>query len=247
MTEEELTIGDELIIAAIVQRAEPLVRGRQERATARLFQKFLKRYDNALVVKAWRQLSVKYEWLWHSVLDALSSEEKVEFTAQMFESIAEILEEGGLRVEDHLRLDSSGEGWAITFDAADIIRAAGHPDMDGLNHANKTLEGMGLDRNPFVHPLSEKYPPSEEIPEATMNLWAMASFLISEAMGWVDGERTAKALIAIKDAVSIVAPTMDTGRLLERARYDDSALLKVCNLLVQSFEQKINQEVNRGR
>jgi hypothetical protein len=143
-----------------------------------------------------------------------------------YETIALHLGQAGLRLEDNLRV--SDQGFAVTHQAAAVMKATGCPVVVP---SNDTLDGLGLSRSPFLHPLSEAYGDN-------MNLWCSASAMISFALGWVPGDHpSATARQTVKALVTSVAPTVDADALLEASRYSDPSLLKLAGFVQDGLFQ----------
>lgn len=243
MTKGFVLSGDELKIQAIIKRITPAIRRKDEVAVGKGIRQMTERYGEEIVSNAWAQLMAEHEWLVETAFKGMSPEQRHMFTDEAIEVIAQSLQTAGLRLEDHMRVADAGI--AVTRQALEAIRATGYPNAADFGEGNNSLEGMGLCRSPFMHPLSEFYPKGAEpaIDEDTINLWAMASLLISAVMGWLDEppDEPETALANLKTFVMVAAPTVDLEKLMFRARYDDSSLLKLASLVQQGIQAKADR------
>jgi hypothetical protein len=146
---------------------------------------------------------------------------------QAYKLIAAQLAAAGLRLEDNFR--TSEIGFLVSDRAAAVMRASGCPyDIPAV----PSLEGLGIKRSPFRHPLSD----GDE--KRGINFWFAASILISCALGWVPDEPPSPtAQQNIKLFVSMVAPTVDTAAMLKASRYSDTSLMRLTSLIAEAMEQ----------
>lgn len=247
MTQGFASSGDELKVQAIIKRITPAIRRKDEVAVGRGVRQMTERYGEEIVSTAWTQLMAEHEWLVETAFNGMSREQRHLFTDEAIEVIAQTLQAAGLRLEDHLRVADAGI--AVTRQAIEAIKATGYPNAADFGEGNASLEGLGLCRSPFMHSLSEFYPQGAEpgIDEDTMNLWAMASLLISAVMGWLDEppDEPETALANLKAVVIVAAPTLDLEKLMFRARYDDASLLKLASLTHQGIQAKADLAFER--
>jgi len=167
------------------------------------------------------------------MLDQLPPEIKNEFHSTAYEIMANEIIKSGLRVEDHCRV--TDQGFALTKQAIKAIAATGFPAVKELGEGNDDLDGLGIGRSAFIHSLSEYSPDGDH-----MNLWGLASLIISAAQGWIPGEKpTQQALEMLTNTVFKASPTTDVNLLLARARYDDRALLKLASLLNEGLNASV--------
>jgi hypothetical protein len=230
--------ADELKIAAIVKRLTPSVERKDERAIASGIEKMTERYGKTLVGEALGELCQDFPWMFHDAIDNLPTEQKNLFQDEAVAIMAETLTDAGLRIEDHMRVCDKGIG--LTKQAIAAIVATGFPNAAELGEGNESMEGLGLARDPFWHRLSKFEGQGER---TMMNNWACASFMINAANGWIpDDDDTLtpspKGVANVKRLAALVAPTLDAEKLLHRAKYDDRALLKLCEILHRALESR---------
>jgi hypothetical protein len=228
--------GDELKVQAIIKRLTPAIIRRDEDAIGRGMQEAKERYGGDLLADAWSQLSEAHPWLVHVALDAMPPAEKHEFYATAYSIMAETIIEAGLRIEDHFRV--ADEGICLTREAVAAIAATGYPNIAELGEGNADLVGVGIERSPYSHPLSEADPDNPD----WINLWGGASLIINFAMGWFPGEPpTDAAMEALKDAVTSAAPNISFEILVTRARYDDRMLAKLVSLAHEGLQGRVDK------
>jgi hypothetical protein len=230
--------ADQLKIQVIVKRLNPAVTRRDEWAIAQGIDKMTERYGKALVSEAIGELCQAHPWMFQSAIDNLPPDQKNLFQDEAVAIMAETLTDAGLRIEDHMRLCDQGIG--LTKQAIAAIVATGFPNAAELGEGNESMEGLGLAREPFWHRLSNFEGQGER---TMMNNWACASFMINAANGWIpddDGgsEPAPKGVANVKRLAALVAPTLDAEKLLYRAKYDDRALLKLCEILHRALESR---------
>ena len=231
--------AQELQVQAVVKRLTPAATRRDEWAIAEGLRKMRGRYGKEIVDDAVAELLQEHPWIWEKVSENLPADTKQMMNDSAFEIMAETLTDTGLRLEDHMRVNDQGVGLSKVAIAA--IAATGYENMEAWGEGNETLEGMGLNRSPWMHPLAEFSPDHKN-----MNLWASASLFISAALGWVpDEDESPPARELIRESVSLVAPTLDTGILLQRCRYDDRALLKLTELVHRGQQQQFDKTFKR--
>jgi len=231
--------AQQLQIQAVIKRLTPAVVRRDEWAIAEGLRKMRGRYSKEVVDDALGELLQEHPWIWEKVSENLPADTKQMMNDSAFEIMAETLTDTGLKLEDHMRVNDQGVGLSKVAIAA--IAATGYPDMELWGEGNETLEGMGLSRSPWMHPLSEFSPDHKN-----MNLWASASLFISAALGWIpDEDVSLPAHELIRESVSLVAPTVDTAILLHRCRYDDRALLKITELVHRGQQQQFDKTFKR--
>ncbi|MBW4516025.1 MAG: hypothetical protein KME11_12475 [Timaviella obliquedivisa GSE-PSE-MK23-08B] len=231
--------AEQLQIQVVIKRLTPAVTRRDEGAIAQGIRKMSERYSKEVVDDALGELLQEHPWIWEKVSESLPTDTKHLMNDSAFEIMAETLTATGLRIEDHMRVSDKGVGLSKVAIAA--IAATGYENIEVWGEGNETLEGMGLKRSPWWHPLSEFSPDNEN-----MNLWASASLFISAALGWIAGENESpQARELLRETVSLVAPTVDTAILLNRCRYDDRALLKLTELVHRGQQQQFDKAFNR--
>lgn len=233
----EQSAGD-ITVQIIIKRLTPAIKRRDEQAIGRGLRELLARYDSSLVHEAWLILMAEHRWLMKVAVAGMRPSDRQAFISESHEVLAQSLIDAGLRIEDHLRV--CDQGLALTHAAIAAIKASGYPgtEFDGLG--NRSIDGLGLERSPFQHPLSEYAAPNADIPEHHVNLWAFASLLISAAMNWMpkppDDPNAATRNLA--ELVAVASPTTSLSKLMFRARYDDGALMKLCSLTHQGLVVK---------
>jgi hypothetical protein len=144
-----------------------------------------------------------------------------------YEIMAQALEDIGLKLEQHFRV--TDQGAALTREAVEAIYETGFPRSSELA-GNDSLEGIGLDRDPFWHQLSDYMPENREY----INAWAAISITISVAQGWDSGNQEV-AQNHLETMIRSVAPTLDLETLQRRSRYDDRALLQLASYAQRGF------------
>jgi hypothetical protein len=237
--------GEDLKIEAGVKRLSPAAQRGDLQAFADGVRSLQERYGHAIAKAAMGRVMVDHPQIYEGVIGLIgesSPETKEEFEARAVEIMAETLEDAGLQLESHLRVTDRG----IALSKAGIaVLAAVSPNVFLGSEGNDALEGIGLSRiGGFVHPLAEAIEPTQEnsLPEGVLNLWAVASLVISGAMGWAEGDRH-KCYQAVAECVARSAPTANLDILLRRSRYDDRFLLRLCALVCSGLETKAANEL----
>jgi len=231
--------AQQLQIQAVIKRLTPAVVRRDEVAIAEGLRKMRGRYGKEIVDDAVGELLQEHPWIWEKASENLPADTKQMMNDSAFEIMAETLTDAGLRLEDHMRINDQGVGLSKVAIAA--IAATGYENMEAWGEGNATLQGLGLNRSPWMHPLAEFSPDHKN-----MNLWASACLFISAALGWIpDEDVSLPAHELIREAVSLVAPTTDTTILLHRCRYDDRALLKLTELVHRGQQQQFDKTFKR--
>jgi len=234
--------SEQLKIQAIIKRLTPLADRQDKVAFESGVAEAHKRYGKKLFAAAFKELVENNDWVSSVSLSWLPQDTQEEFLSQANEMVAKELIKSGLRIEDHFRV--SDNGIAFSNEAARFLASTGFPTpIPG----NDSLMSLGLSRSSFVHPLTEQSLSDfggKEL-EPSINSWGVASLLINFAMGWIDDEPTEKARESILSSIPTVAPTVDVSRLMERSRYDDRALLRLCGLLQEAFDNSANKAKNK--
>jgi hypothetical protein len=230
--------AEQLQVQLVIKRLTPAALRRDEVAIAEGLRKMRGRYSKEVVDDALGELLQEHPWIWEKVAENLPADTKHMMNDSAFEIMAETLTDAGLRLEDHMRVNDKGMG--VTKQAIAAITATGFPNAAELGEGNESMEGLGLARSPFWHRLSNFHGEGEQ---TMMNNWACASFVISAANGWMtddDGNNNPapKGVQNVKRLAALVAPTLDAEKLLYRARYDDRALLKLCEILQRAMSDR---------
>lgn len=235
---QQTETADQLKVQAVIKRLTPAARRQDTWAIAQGISQMSERYGNALVDTALAELCRLHPWMWERAHENLPPDEKELLHSEAYETMAKVLTDAGLRLEDNLRV--TDEGVALTKQAIAVFADTGFPEVDAFGEGNETLDDVGLGRDPFWHHLSDFQGAGER---AMMNLWMAASFIINGANGWIaddDGSRkpSRNGLRNAKRLAAVVAPTLDTEKLLYRTRYDDRELLKACEILHRAMESR---------
>lgn len=153
---------------------------------------------------------------------------------QAYKVIAQQIEDAGLRLEDNFR--ASDQGFLVSDRAAAIMKAQGCPhEIPSV----KSLEGLGIKRSPFRHPLSD----GDE--KRGLNFWFASSILISSALGWIPGEPPQPVAVQnLKMFVGKASPLVDAIALMNAARYDDRSLMKLASLTAQGMEKLLQSKTS---
>lgn len=232
--------GDGAKLKAAVKRLEPSAKRGDVHAFADGVRKIAERYGWDIADQAMQEMFSKYRELTKScagLIDKFGTEEmKGQFQSVANDVMAEILENEGLRLEDHFRV--TDQGIALSCEAVEAIRKTGFPDMHLLEDGNESLDGMGLSRSPFFHPLSEVFEPCEHHPEKTLNGYMVASITISGAMGWDESADPGKCRSFLKKLVFCHRPEFDVEQALSQCRYDDRVLLRLANYAANGIDAK---------
>lgn len=230
---------DETKIQVIVRRLLPAVRRQDETAFSNGVINMSERYGHQLAAEAIRVLSEDHDWITDYVFNRLENnmpkEMWQEFVGRGADAIAESLESEGLRIEDHMR--RGDQGFAFSKQAINVIVGSGYPKAYEFGEGHESLSGIGLSRDPYVHPLAEF---TERDGDALLNVWAVTSVTINCAMGWDESEQPDRAKALLKELVMIASPTCDMDKLMHRARYDDRVLLRLASLAKSGLDAKVN-------
>lgn len=234
--------SDELKVQAIRKRLDPCIKRQDEAAFENGVTKMRDRYGKNLLIAALKDLVENDDWVRSMSLRWLPKDAQTEFINQTFELMASQFIKAGLKIEDNFRVVD--QKMALSHAAAKNLIEDGFPSHGEIVGTNN-LANIGLSRNPFWHGLAESsmMDTGGKEPEQYFNSWGFASVLISAAMGWIDGEPSETAIENVVLIASMVAPTLDVKRLMERSRYDDSALLRLCGLIQESFDNKVQEAI----
>lgn len=229
------TSADEIKIAIIVKRLTPAARCADLHAFAEGVREAQSRYGHDIADEGMRQTLVQFPDLRDQMIDFLPDEVKSHLHEAAHSIIAEVLENAGLRLEDHMRV--TDRGVALTREAVKAIADTEFPQVAEFGEGNETLAGIGLDRGDgFIHPLSATMDGNSEY----LNSWAVVSMTVSGALEWTDANQN-KCLEFLQTCVSTVAPTVDLPTLTRRARYDDRALMKLCSYCQDGLQRLAEQ------
>jgi hypothetical protein len=228
-----------LITQVIVKRLQPAVLRRDHDAMKSTVKRMIDRYGMNATADAFEALALEHDWLLNLTFEAMSEDDKAMMHATANAAIADKLEDSGLRLEDHMRV--LDEGVAFTSQAIAVIAASGYDRAFEFGEGYETLEGVGLQRDPFVHHLTEH---SEDL----VNLWGVASIHLSVAMGWMDADSipSLKALEEIPVLVGMTKPTIDATALIRQSRYDDRALLKLTGLIRDGIQIRCERAMGQS-
>ena len=229
--------ADETKIQIGVKRLLPSAKRRDIHAFADGVRQLQQRYGHDVADESMRRVMESHPDIADGIIDVMPDDIQREFHAKSIEIMVDVIEEAGLKIEENIRV--SDEGIGLTKAAVKAIAATGYPQIKKFGEGNETLEGMGLKRlGGFMHPLSETHNAKElGLPEDGMNMWAVASIIVSGAFGWIEAS-VEKCEGALKEAVLVAAPTTDVATLMKRSRYDDRALLRLCNLVQSGMDAK---------
>lgn len=210
------------------------------------------RYGDKVASEAFFRLMGEFPFVSKLILDRLKDvmpEAGADLEANSFDAIAHILVDAGLKVEEHFRV--TDEGSFLTKDAIGAIAATGFPAIKVFGEGHDSLEGVGIDRsNGFRHPLCNGN---------LANSWDIVSLLISATYGWykyryrleskygIDSfnqqdDSRIKSLGELACLVKLADPNADFSTLVNRALYDDRALLMLCSLANAGFEEGVQSE-----
>jgi hypothetical protein len=162
---------------------------------------------------------------------------------QMYAALAKIMEsEGFLPAIDFVFQDGN---MYVTNRITSHFKTLGIPGIDELGDGMESLADIAIAR-PFLHPLSETFPGSGE---NVLNGWACASMLINAAAMWGIGEELPHdggkaARKNLKQWVAAENPTLNVDHLLDRARWDDNALLQLAAAAAGGFEKIAAAQLN---
>lgn len=224
-------------INRIIERLSPLVESRDSEALADEIFALELPFGAETLFGALELMSFSYPDLVDLLDSWLNRAEHLERMGAVYEKFAEVVEAGGLQIEEHLRV--TDQGLIATKQAAATLHEI-YPEL--FDEEVRTLKGVGFDRIAgFLHPLSE----SHRLPgvaEPVVNFWTAASTLISAANGWLDGENSSEtARNSIQACVEECNPAIDVDTLLFRARYCDRTLMQLSSLIVSGLEAKCDE------
>ncbi|GAP96103.1 hypothetical protein [Leptolyngbya sp. NIES-2104] len=223
---------DETKIAIVIKRLAPAAKREDYDALNQGILKMVERHGGEVVEQAMIRMIDDFPFVRQKAIENLPDDQKQMFNAEAVAIIAGLLEESGLRLEDHIRYGD--RGIALTHEAIRAIANTGCPNASDFGIGNESLEGIGIDRAPFMHPLTETF---QHNGEDYVNSWGLASMTINSVLNWLDeppdNPETPRSFIA--DCVSRVAPTVDLEAMLFRARYDDRALMKLASYVESGF------------
>jgi hypothetical protein len=230
-------VNNDLITQVIVKRLQPAVSCRDPSA-----KRMIDRYGMNPVADAFEALALEHDWLLNLTFEAMSEDDQQMLYAASYASIADKLEELGLRLEDHMRV--MDEGVAFSREAIAFIAASGYDRAFEFGEGHETLEGIGLQRDPYMHHLSEV----SEIDDNFVNLWVVASVHLNVSLGWLEADAipSLKALEEIPVLVAMTKPTIDASALIRQSRYDDRALLKLTGLIRDGLQIRCERQMGQS-
>ncbi|WNZ45205.1 hypothetical protein Q2T42_25800 [Leptolyngbya boryana CZ1] len=192
-------------------------------------QEMTRRYGGKTAEEAMQRCFECFPALTLDAMRVCPTQEQAKIAEFAFRRVADLLEQAGLKVEEHFRL--CDEHFVITHEAEKVMRSAGYLTLRGTC-GNDDLDGIGFKRlGGWMHRLSKILElDGHEFP----NSWGAASCIISTASGWIDGDRE-NCLRLLKECVFRVEPTTDCDLLLKQSRYDDRALMKLASLVEQGY------------
>jgi len=234
-TMQEFNSATEMKIQQIIRILEPHVITRDGKRIGAGIVECHAKHGTDILKAAWIRLTRQHDYLIGLALAAAPQDQQEEIAAKAYDVIADQLTKAGLRIEDHLRV--SEKGVCLTSKAIAVIAATGFPSLAEFRKGLDSLQGVGLNRNPFWHSLAD----AEITDDDLVNLWAAASMFINAALGWLEGEATEAATKALKDAVTSASPTVCFETLISRARYDDRLLLKLASLAHEGLNNRCDQ------
>jgi len=237
MSNESQPTAQDLQVEAVVKHLTPFAETGNFEAIKALMVALSIRYEEAVVVKGVQQVMNQFPSLLEKAIKEMPVDAQNEIQSKATDTMADLLEEHGLRIEDHFRV--TDEGIALTHQAISTISGTGFPGIERLGKGDETLAHCGLDRTDgFIHPLTEA---TEGKDERYVNTWGFVSLTIAVAMGWAEGDQelTLGVLGAI---VSRSAPTLDLSLAMRRARYDDRALLKLCSYANEGLAVELDRQ-----
>jgi hypothetical protein len=213
----------------ILRKLESAAKTKNERTLRRAMDRLVAKHGEEPVREALMVLGDSDKWVWSLFIAALPEEQKQQFQSGAADVMATAIEDAGLRLEDHFRVVDAG-GIGISAAAAKVF------DGSGVE-LPPVIFPCGIDRNPFMHPLTETDEASD-----TVNGWGFASVLISGANGWMEANR-ASCREFLAGIVGAVRPTVDIDVALRKARYDDRALMQLCGWAQEGFQQKCEASI----
>jgi hypothetical protein len=213
----------------ILRKLEAAAKTKNERTLRRAMERLVAKHGEEPVREALMVLGDSDKWVWSLFMGALPEEQKQQFQSGAADVMATAIEDAGLRLEDHFRVVDAG-GIGVSAAAAKVF--------DGSGVELPPVEfPCGIDRNPFMHPLTETDETGENV-----NGWGFASVLISGANGWMEANRVScREFLA--GIVGAAHPTVDIDAALRKARYDDRALMQLCGWAQEGFQQKCEASI----
>ena len=236
----------DISVAIGLRRLRGSVERKDRDSIFRGLQEIRSRHGDDVADECLRLTLVGAAWLRKELLAAMPENEQQMLASQAHDTLATEVEAAGLMIEDHIRV--CDEGMAFTKTALAAISAR-HRELGNCDKPPITeemcidsLDGVGLSRSPFIHPLSDT---KEEDGEPWANAWATASLLINITHGWAgEGEGDPeKATRFLQQLVFTANPQIDFAKLIRRVRYHDGELMRLCSLVEQGLTNKI--ESNR--
>jgi len=229
--------AQDLQVQAIVKHLTPFAESGNFEAVKALMVALSIRYEKDLVVKGLQQVMNQFPLLLENAIKDMPADAQNEIQSKATDRMADLLEERGLRIEDHFRVTDGG--MALTCQAISAISLTGFPSVERLGKGNESLVRCGLDRTDgFVHPLTEGI---EGTNEGYVNTWGFVSLTIAVAMGWAEGDQEL-TLGVLRAIISRSAPTLDLSLAMRRARYDDRALLKLCSYANEGLTVELDRQ-----
>lgn len=240
MSNESQPTAQDLQLEAVVKHLTPFAEAGDFEAVKALTLALSIRYEEAVVAKGLQQIMSQFPSLLEKAIKDMPIDVQNEIQAKATDTMADLLEERGLRIEDHFRV--TDEGIALTHQAISTISETGFPGIKKLGKGNENLDHCGLNRTDgFIHPLTES---TEGKNERYLNTWGFVSLTIAVAMGWAEGDQEI-TLGVLKVVVSRSDPTLDLTLAMRRARYDDRALLRLCSVAHDGVELEVEREMGR--
>jgi len=237
MSNESQPTAQDLQVEAVVKHLTPFAETGNFEAVKQLMVALSIRYEEAVVVRGLQQVMNQFPSLLEKAIEDMPLETRNEIQSKATDTMADLLEERGLRIEDHFRV--TDEGIALTHQAISALSGTGLPGIEKLGKGNENLAHCGLDRTDgFMHPLTEA---TEGKDERYVNTWGFVSLAIAVAMGWAEGDQEL-TLSVLKGIVSRSAPTLDLSLAMRRARYDDRALLKLCSYANEGLMVELDRQ-----
>lgn len=157
---------------------------------------------------------------------------------QAYETIAQKLESIGLPLERNFRV--SEHGFVLSALAVRMLTKLGLPEFlaDAAHGGVSCIDGIGIDRiGGYWHPLSDHSRGAGDDPDGWVNSWGAASMAINAAAGWIDAD-SEKGLEFLQWLVFSADPMIDVKHLLWKSRYDDRALMRLCQLASDGLSAK---------
>ena len=232
--------AQDLQVEAVVKHLTPFAESGNFEAVKALMVSLSVRYEEDVVIKGLQQLMNQFPFLLEKAIEEMPVDAQNEIQSKATDTMADILEEHGLRLEDHFRVTDGG--MALTCQAISAISLTGFPSVERLGKGNENLVYCGLDRTGgFVHPLTEGIENTENTNEGYVNTWGFVSLTIAVAMGWAEGDQEL-TLGVLRAIISRSAPTLDLSLAMRRARYDDRALLKLCSYANEGLTVELDRQ-----